>query len=102
MRELPARWRASFFGRRFSRSPCGADVEISGRSSAWLERYVRDVEVARSNRVAPIDEKFVCFPSSGHVRNDLLSGRSSAWLERYVRDVEVARSNRVAPIIAAS
>jgi hypothetical protein len=25
----------------------------SGRSSAWLERYVRDVEVARSNRVAP-------------------------------------------------
>ncbi len=26
----------------------------SGRSSAWLERYVRDVEVARSNRVAPI------------------------------------------------
>ena len=25
----------------------------SGRSSAWLERYVRDVEVASSNLVAP-------------------------------------------------
>ncbi len=26
----------------------------SGCSSAWLERYVRDVEAARSNRVTPI------------------------------------------------
>ena len=31
----------------------------SGRSSAWLERYVRDVEVARSNRVAPIFRFFI-------------------------------------------
>ena len=31
----------------------------SGRSSAWLERYVRDVEVARSNRVAPIFRLFI-------------------------------------------
>ena len=30
----------------------------SGRSSAWLERYVRDVEVARSNRVAPTELSF--------------------------------------------
>ena len=30
---------------------------LSGRSSAWLERYVRDVEVARSNRVAPINRE---------------------------------------------
>ena len=29
----------------------------TGRSSAWLERYVRDVEVARSNRVAPINRE---------------------------------------------
>jgi hypothetical protein len=28
-------------------------IRQSGRSSAWLERYVRDVEVAGSNPVAP-------------------------------------------------
>ena len=28
-------------------------LQIAGRSSAWLERYVRDVEVASSNLVAP-------------------------------------------------
>ena len=32
---------------------CGDLPHHSGRSSAWLERYVRDVEVAGSNPVAP-------------------------------------------------
>ena len=40
--------RASGFGKK----PDSA-VPKSGRSSAWLERYVRDVEVACSNHVAP-------------------------------------------------
>ena len=38
-------------------------IKQSGRSSVWLERYVRDVEVARSNRVAPIDEPDVSVES---------------------------------------
>lgn len=29
------------------------NLMMSGRSSVWLERYVRDVEVAGSNPVAP-------------------------------------------------
>ena len=39
----------------FPHKPALGVIPPSGRSSAWLERYVRDVEVARSNRVAPTD-----------------------------------------------
>ena len=34
----------------------------SGRSSVWLERYVRDVEVAGSNPVAPTIYFVLCNP----------------------------------------
>ena len=34
----------------------------SGCSSAWLERYVRDVEVAGSNPVTPTKAGFIAFP----------------------------------------
>ena len=46
------------FGRSVGVDPTEAGAKMSGsqrsgRSSAWLERYVRDVEVAGSNPVAP-------------------------------------------------
>ena len=37
----------------YSTELCDDDSMESGRSSVWLERYVRDVEVAGSNPVAP-------------------------------------------------
>ena len=41
----------------FPSLPSKVGLRTAGRSSAWLERYVRDVEVARSNRVAPISSQ---------------------------------------------
>ena len=56
----------------------------------WLslvERYIRDVEVARSNRVTP---------SQGF---NIITGCGSVWLERLVWDQEVAGSNPVTPTL---
>ena len=56
----------------------------------WLslvERYVRDVEGARSKRVTP---------RQGEKR---IPGCGSVWLERLVWDQEVAGSNPVTPIL---
>ncbi len=52
----------------------------SERSSAWLERYVRDVEVAGSNPVAPTKENPVkpsCF--AGFFRAPRDGASSSSW-----------------------
>ena len=59
----------------------------SGRSSAWLERYVRDVEVARSNRVAP-----TCLI----VRNDTIAkdGSANGTSTSVGRAGRIMRSNR--------
>ena len=88
----------------------------SGRSSAWLERYVRDVEVAGSNPVAPTYflshgksgralQLLVVEPAAGLLRLPpsafLLANRSAACLAPSLiarrLPLLVAGSNPVAP-----
>ena len=63
------------------------DMNYVGVWLSLVERYVRDVEVARSNRVTP---------RQGEKR---ITGCGSVWLERLVWDQEVAGSNPVTPIL---